>query len=108
MYIKTSGVNLIRQLTSGLQMSASQALQRQMSYAVATILKLRVGFYQTTPGCDSIKDWELAKNSRGVVGEIYERAASKYYSHTNSQATNICLYRHGGAFRHPIAFGVQQ
>src|ERR1700736_624292 len=55
-----------------------------------------------------LKMRSLAKNSSSVVGEIYERAASKCYSYSNSQGTEVCLCSLSAALRHRIAFGVRE
>src|SRR6202163_1381117 len=48
------------------------------------------------------------KNSRRVVGEVYERAASKRYIYTGSQGTYVSLLCHSAALGHRIAFGRRQ
>ena len=55
-----------------------------------------------------LKIQSLAKNSCGVVGEVYERAASKCYGYSNSQGTAVCLCSLSAAPRHRIAFRVRQ
>src|ERR1700693_216937 len=91
-------------------MTASQAHPdvTSIEFRAATVNKRETGYLWTGICIRVHQRFEAQQKTRGVVGEVYERADSKSYSCTSSQGNDVRLRCHSATLWRCIAFGVRQ